>query len=467
MARDLQISSERLDKDRVKLRVEAPEASLKPALDAVYRRWAGEIKVAGFRQGKVPRQIIDARVGPEVIREEALRDALPDLYRDALQNEGLEAIAPPEIEVLEFDTGSPILFEAVVDVRPDVTIPDLAAISIEAPPSEVTDEEVDEQLDRLREGFAELEPVGREARRGDFVLIDLNGYRNGEPVEGASAPDYLYEVGSRSGPPRLDDELEGARPGAILKFNDLLPSGELAGEEISFTVLVKEVKTKRLPALDDELAKTMGEFDTLDELRADIRGRLAPVKRSMVGDEIANRALAALVDASDLEPPAKLVDEELEHRIEHFEDDLKRAGLTMDDYTRRAEITELEVRRDMRAQVERSVKAELLLEEIARTQSFDVTEEDIGREVAILAHRTGRDAKEVAEQVVSQGRLGSLAADIMRRKALGYVVEAINVAGRPTEEPEETDRLGGTPEQTDRLGGTPETSELEPEAHPS
>ncbi len=437
MAPDLQISSERLDKNRVKLRVEAPEGSLKPALDAVYRRWAGEIKVPGFRKGKVPRQIIDARVGPEAIREEALRDALPDLYRDALAAEELEAIAPPEIEVLEFDSGAPLLFEAIVDVRPEITVPDLSSISIEAPPSEVTDEELDEQLDRLRDRFAELEPVGREARRGDFVLIDLKGYRHDEPVEGASAPDYLYEVGSRSGPPRLDEELEGARPGAILKFNDTLPpdAGELAGQEISFTVLVKEVKVKRLPPLDDELAKTMGEFDSLDELKDDLRERLAGVKKGMVREEIANRALAALVDASDLEPPEKLVDDELGHRIEHFEADLERAGLTMDEYTQRANLTDLEVRRDMRRQVERSVKAELLLEEIARTQSFDVTDEDIGREVALLAHRMGRDAKEVAEQVVSSGRLGSLAADIMRRKALEHVVEAINVAGRPAEEP--------------------------------
>jgi trigger factor len=437
MAPDLQISSERLDKDRVKLTVEAPEASLKPALDAVYRRWAGEIKVPGFRKGKVPRQLIDARVGPEVVREEALRDALPELYREALAQEELEAIAPPEIEVLEFDAGRPLLFEAIVDVRPEVTVPDLAAITIDAPDSEVTDEELDEQLTRLRDRFAELEPVGREARRGDYVLVDLKGYRHEELVEGASAPDLLYEVGSRSGPPKLDEELEGTRPGAILKFNDVMPAdtGDLAGEEISFTVLVKEVKVKVLPPLDDELAKTMGEFETLDELKNDLRERLGGVKKGMVQDEIANRALVALVDASDLDAPEKLVESELEHRMEHFEEDLKRAGLTMDEYTRRAELTDLEIRRDMRAQVERSVKAELLLEEIARTESFDVTDEDIGREIAVLAHRSGRDPKEIAEQVVSAGRLGSLAADIMRRKALEHVVEAINVTGRPTEEP--------------------------------
>ncbi|MDQ3956936.1 MAG: trigger factor [Actinomycetota bacterium] len=456
MPSDLQTSTEKLDKDRVKLRVEAPESSLKPALDAVYRRWAGEIKVAGFRKGKVPRQIIDARVGPEVIREEALRDALPDLYRDALVAEGIEAIAPPEIEVLEFDTGSPLLFEATVDVRPEIVVPDLAAISIEAPPSEVTDEELDEQLDRLRDRFAELEPVSRDARRGDFVLIDLKGYRHEELVEGASAPDLLYEVGSRTGPPKLDEELEGTRPGAILKFTDTLPpeAGELAGQEVSFTVLVKEVKVKRLPALDDELAKTMGEFDTLDELKEDLRGRLAGVKAGMVADELANRALTALVDASDLEPPEKLVESEFEHRLEHFEEDLKRAGLTMDEYSRRMELTDLEIRRDIRRGVARSVKAELLLEEIARDRGFEVTEEDVGREIAVLAARSDRDPKEVAEQVVNAGRLGSLAADIMRRKALEHVVQAINVTGRPTEELT-TDRLGGTPEHYEQAEANP------------
>ena len=150
MATPLQTSTEQLEKDRVKLRVEVPESALKPAVDAVYRRWANEIKMPGFRKGKVPRQMIDARVGPEVIREEALRDALPDLYRDALKAEDLEAIAPPEIDVVEFEAGAPLVFEATVDVRPDVTIPELSSIEVEAPSSEVTDADVDDQIDRLR-----------------------------------------------------------------------------------------------------------------------------------------------------------------------------------------------------------------------------------------------------------------------------------------------------------------------------
>jgi trigger factor len=424
----LTTSTERLGDNKVKLRVEVPEDALAGALSAAYRRWAKEIKVPGFRPGKVPRQLIDARVGREVVREEALRAALPELYERALAEEELEAIAPPELEVVAFEEGSPLVFEATVDLRPEVKLPDLAAIRIEAPPTEVTDDEVEEQLQRLRERFAELETVARPARRGDHVLIDLKGSRHGQPVEGASAPDYLYELGSGTGPLRLDAELEGRRAGEIVKFNDS-PAG--GGEEISFTVLIKEVKAKKLPPLDDELAKTAGEFDTLDELKEDLRARLAEIKAGLVEQEIRSRALDALVEASDLVPPDVLVEREFEHRLAHFEDELRRAGLTLDDYGRRVDLTELEIRRDIRAGAARSVKAELLLEELARREAIEVSLDELGAEITYLAARLGRKREELAEELAQTGRLGSIAADIMRRKALDLVVERIEVAGFP------------------------------------
>lgn len=432
----LQTSSERIDKDRVKLRVEVPADALDKSLAAAYRRWANDIKVPGFRKGKIPRQLIDQRVGPEVIREEALRDALPDFYIEALRSEELEAIAPPEIEVIEFESGSPIVFEATVDIRPEITLPDLASLSVVAPPEEVTDSDIDEQLERLRDRFAELETVFRDARRGDFVLIDLKGYQHEELVEGASAPDFLYEVGSHSGPPKLDEELEGSRPGVILKFTDSVhihtedepQHDHTRTEEIAFTVLVKEVKAKKLPALDDEFAKTVGEFDTFDALKEDLRTKLAEVKKRVVAEELRVSVLNALVNASDLEPPEKLVEEEFNHRIEHFTHDLSQAGLTMDDYGNQAELTELEIRRDIRAQAGRSVKAELLLEEVAREQRVEVTDEDLGREIAILAARTQKQPQDIAKNLAETGRIRALAADIMRRKALDYLAENVNVS---------------------------------------
>jgi trigger factor len=427
-------TTERLGTDRVKLRVEVPEDALGPAINAVYRRWAGEIKVPGFRKGKVPRQLIDARVGPEAVREEALKDALPDFYREAMRAEDLHALAPPDIDVVTFEPGSPLVFEATVDVRPDIELPDFSSLRVDMPEDEVTDADLNEQLDRLRDRFAELETASREARRGDHVLIDLKGSVHDEPVEGASAPDYLYEVGSRTGPAKLDEEIEGNRAGAILKFTDTVPQGEFADQEITFTVLIKEVKAKKLPALDDEFAKTVGEFDTLEELKEDIRSKISEVKSQMAEEELRRRVLEELVSATDLTPPEKLVEGEFEHRLHHFEDDLKRAGLTIDDYGRETQLTELEIRRDIRDQAARGIKAELILEEIATRNEIQITDEDLGLQIAVMAARAGREPKEVAEEIAKSGRLGALTADIMRRKALDLVVDSVNVIGRRTDE---------------------------------
>ena len=432
---------ESVDKDRIKLRVEVPEAALDPALAAVYRRWSQEIKVPGFRRGKVPRRLIDQRVGIETVRDEALKDALPGFYQQALEAEALEAIAPPEVNIVEFTAGTPLVFEATVDVRPDVVVPELSGLRIEAPDSEVRPHDIDEQIDRLRERFAELEGVGREARRGDFVLLDLNAYQHDKVIEDASATGYLYEVGSREGPPSLDDELEGTRPGAILRFTDHMGpgAGELADQDVSFTVLVKEVKAKRLPVADDEFAKTAGEFDTMAELREAIKDELREVKRARAREELRGAVLEALIDASDLEAPSRLVEDEFTHRLEHLEEELTAAGLTLSRYAKETDSTELEIRADLRRGAARAVTGELLLEQVAREQDIQVSDEDLGRQVAYLAARAGREPRDVAQSLVDAGQLGSVATDIMRRKALEYATEHANVIGLVADEDERTD----------------------------
>ena len=263
-------------------------------------------------------------------------------------------------------------------------VPDLSAIKVDAPPGQVTDADIESQLARLREGFAELETVSREARKGDFVLIDIKAYKGDELVDSASAPDYLYELGSETGPPELEGEVIGNKPGAILKFTSTMPEGadELGGQQLSFTVLLKEVKAKKLPALDDDFAKTVGEFDLLDELKAELRERLEAAKDQMVKDEIRGRVLEALVDASDLDAPEPLVEKELEHRLHHLEEDLKRAGMSMAGYEIQMNSTELEIRAEMRTSIARGVKAELLLEQIAREQKIW---KDIVRQAQIKA----------------------------------------------------------------------------------
>jgi trigger factor len=444
---EVAIARESVDKDRIKLRVEVPEAALDPALSAVYRRWSREIKVPGFRRGKVPRRLIDQRVGIEAVRDEALKDALPGFYQQALEAESLEAIAPPDVNIVEFTIGTPLIFEATVDVRPEVVVPGLGDLRVEAPDFEVRPHDIDEQIDRLRERFAELDSVGREARRGDFVLLDLNAYQHDQVIEEGSATGYLYEVGSREGPPSLDEELEGTRPGAILRFTDRMGpgAGELADQDVSFTVLVKEVKAKRLPVADDEFAKTAGEFDTIAALREAIKDELREVKRARAREELRGAVLEALIDASDLEAPARLVEDEFTHRLEHLEEELTDAGLSLSRYAKEMDSTELEIRSDLRRGAGRAVKGELLLEQIAREQGIQVSDEELGQQVAYLAARAGREPKDVARSLVDSGQLGSLAADIMRRKALEHATEHANVIGLPIDEDEQTNE----DEQTD------------------
>ena len=451
---DVATERESVDKDRIKLRVEVPEVALDPALSAVYRRWSEEIKVPGFRRGKVPRRLIDQRVGIETVRDEALKDALPGFYQQALEAESLEPIAPPEVNIVEFTAGTPLVFEATVDVRPEVVVPELGDLRVEAPDSEVRPHDIDEQIDRLRERFAELEGVGRDARRGDFVLLDLNAYQHDQVIEDASATGYLYEVGSREGPPSLDEELEGTRPGAILRFTDRMgpEAGELADQDVSFTVLVKEVKAKRLPAADDEFAKTAGEYDTIADLREAIKDELRDVKKMRAREELRGAVLQALIDASVLEAPARLVEDEFTHRLEHLEEELTGAGLSLSRYAKEMDSTELEVRSDLRRGAGRAVKGELLLEQIAREQGIQVSDEELGRQVAFLAARAGREPGEVAQGLADAGQLGSVAADIMRRKALEYATEHANVIGLVTDDHEQTDEA----DQTDEANQTVE-----------
>ncbi|MGH2774419.1 MAG: trigger factor, partial [Actinomycetota bacterium] len=265
--------------------------------------------------------------------------------------------------------------------------------------------------------------------------------------------DLLHEVGSGQGPPKLDDEVEGSKPGDIMKFTDTIPegAGELARREatsdgsqdtseatsdgsqdmieVSYTVLVKEVKAKKLPELDDDFAKNVGEFETLEDLKDDLRQRLGEYQGQLAEQQVRNLVLERFVEAADLDAPERLVDDEVKHRMEHVEQDLAGAGMTFEQYAEQTGSTELEVRSEVREQAAQSVKAELLLEEVVRKTDIKVDDDDLGREIAYLSAQTNTEPGELAKQLASSGRLRGVVADIMRRKALDHVVEQVNVIG--------------------------------------
>jgi trigger factor len=435
---------EETDKHKVRLTVEVDPDRIGKDLDRAYRRIAQQVKIPGFRKGKVPRKVIDAQIGREAVVGEFIEDSVPTYYREAIREHELAPITDPDIDLGELEEGKPLVFTATVEVRPRLELEerDYKGVKVERPSTQVSDREVDDLLDRLRERFAELETVGRVARTGDYVVIDLRATVHDQEIPEATRPDYLYEVGSGEFTGKLDEELEGKRAGEILRFNATLDQrfGEREGQEVSFQVLLKEVKGKKLPNADDDFAKTASEFDTLDELRESLREQLRANKERAADAEVRDLVLDKLVESINVELPDTLVDDETDHRVVHARERAQRAGVQLEDLLKLQGFDELRFRSDARAHSIRAIKADLVLEAVARSEDLEVTAEEIGREISQLAAALGRDVKDLATQLDRSGQVVSLAGDIIRSKALDLLVEHAEVVSEgaaPSEPPEQ------------------------------
>jgi trigger factor len=421
----------------VKLRVEVPADEFGRDLDRTYRAIANQIKVPGFRKGKVPRQIIDTQVGRDAVLQEFVTSSVPGYYRKAVGDEELAPITDPDIDVEQLEPGKPFVFSATVEVRPRLSFEeaDYTGIRVTKPSVAVSDAEVDEWIDRLRERFAELEPVGRPVQAGDFVTVDLTVTRGGEPVEQATRKDYLYAVGSGEVGEKLDVELVGSKPGAILKVTDTLPErfGEdLGGATVEVTALVKDVKARRLPEADDAFATTASEFDTLEELREDVRRRLGELQEREANAEVRDRVLQAMIDTVEVDLPESLIEEETDHRVAHARERAERLGTTLEEMLAAQGWDEDRLRQDSRAHAIRAITGDLVREGVARSASLEVTAEEIGAEIAVLAQAYGREPKAVAKDLERSGQVVTLAGDIIRGKALDLLVERAEIETEDT-----------------------------------
>jgi trigger factor len=429
---------------KVRVQVEATSEEVEPAVERAVRSLSNQVKVPGFRKGHVPRKVLETRLGPEALREAVLREAIPELLAKAAEEETLAPIAPPSVEVTSYDLGSALSFEATVEVRPEIDLPDFTMLSTTRPSAKATPEEVEDQLKRMQDRFATLETVERPARTGDYLLVDLHTTLHGKEIADLSGNDHLYELGSAWPVEELDQELTGKRTGDIVKFNATIPErlgGEHGGKEVTFQVLVKEVREKKLPAIDDEFAKTASEFETLDELRADLAARIEKVKAVQADAEVRNRILEQVLDDVEVEPPDSLVESEMAYRLQRFDEQLRAAGMTLDQYIKSQGMAEDQIESDLRRQAERNVRAQLILEEIGRREGFQVSEDELREEVRYHAESMRADPAELAKELGERGRLMALAGDIIRRKALNLLVEKAEVkeedstGEQPGEEP--------------------------------
>jgi trigger factor len=423
----VQSGVEKLSPTSVRLTVEVPFEELKPSLDAAYKKIAGQVSIPGFRKGKVPPQIIDQRVGRGVVLDEAVNDALPDLYRRALEENEVTPLGQPEIDVTDFADNEKLTFTAELDVRPDIEVPDYAGLEVEVDPVEVTAEAVDEELQQLRARFGTLVDVDREAADDDFVTIDLSASKDGEPIEDAQATGLSYQVGKGNMLDGLDDALRGRKAGESTTFQTQLVGGELAGQDVDVEVTIGAVKEQELPEVDEEFAQTASEFDTVEELTADLYTRLERNKRLEQASAARDAVLEKLLDRTEVPLPDRVVDEEVSSRREQIREQLAYAGMSEQQYLDSEEQTEDEFAAEVEKRARDALAAQFVLDEIAKKEELGVEEAELTQHIVRRAQQAGMQPEQFAQQVMQAGQVPLLVNEVVRGKALAVVVEAAEV----------------------------------------
>ena len=416
---------EPLDGNKVKLSVEVDEAEFEKDIDAAFRAIAKEVRIPGFRPGKAPRRLLEAKLGKDVGREEALRTALPTYYAKAVRDNDVDVIAPPEIEITEGKDDGPVQFDAVVEVRPQVSIGGYASLRVELPRPEATDEEIDAQVERLRQQFGELQVVDRPAIDADHVTISITGSRDGEVLPGLQADDYLYEVGSGGVAPELDDNLRGAKVGDVLEF-DAQPD-DPDEDPVHFRVLVKDVKEKVLPEVDDEWANDVSEFDTVDELRADLADRITRVRKIQAQLQLREKAAVALAELVDEEPPEPLVNGEVGQRLQDLAMRLSAQGVTAEQYLEATGQTQDQLVNELKELAIQAVNVDLALRAVAEAEGIDATDDDVDEEIEKLAQRVDQKPAAVRKELERADQMLAIRSDIKRRKALDWLIEHVEL----------------------------------------
>jgi trigger factor len=418
---------EELSPTRVRLTIEVPFEELKPNLDQAYRDVARQVRVPGFRPGRIPPRVIDQRVGRGAVLEQAVNDAVPQLYGKALEEHEVFALGQPELEITKLDDGQELRFTAEVDVRPKFDIPDLDGMPVTVDDADVTPDQVEEYIGALRERFASLKGADRPVGDGDYVSIDLSASVDGKQVEDAQASGISYEVGSGSMLDGLDEALLGMAAGDTKTFSTELAGGKLAGMQADVTVTVHSVKVKELPELDDEFAQAASEFDTLGELRAGTRTQLEAMRRSGQAEQARERALDALLARLDIPLPEKMIEREIELRKQSLEDRLTRSGSARDSYLEAVGMTAAELDAEFDKDARRSLKAGFILDKLAADEKLGVDQAELGAYVTEQAYRMGVPPDRLAKELADRGQLGSAVADVLRSKSLSLIAERATI----------------------------------------
>jgi trigger factor len=419
---------EELGPTRVRMAIEVPWGDLDHAFGEVYKELGKQVRVPGFRPGKVPNRVLDQRIGRPVVLEQVVQHAIPEVYSEVVRENQVRVLGQPDIEVTRLDDNDTLAFTAEVDVAPQVALPSLENLAVTVEDVEVADEDIDKQVDVMRERFAMLTGVERAAEDGDFVSIDLEAKLNGEVLEDGSTTGMSYEVGSGNLMEGLDDAVRGLSAEESKTFSTALLSGPNAGETAEVTVTVRSVKTKDLPELDDEFASTASEFDTLAELRDDVRTRLARTKTLQQGAQARDKLVEHLLEVVEVPVPENLVEREIEWRNQAFERELQQAGMDWDSYLKIAGTEDREAYdAEQRKAVEEAVRTQFILDAIADAREVTVDNEDLSAQIMAQAQRSRMSPEQYAQQLQQGGNIAEFVADVRRTKTLAQLLEQTTI----------------------------------------
>ena len=437
----MQTTLTELPDSHARVEVEVAAEDVGRATSRAARALAREMRLPGFRKGKAPPSLVIQRVGFPAVLEEAIREALPEWYEQALLDSGISPIGDPSIEMVSTPDaeGEPLEFKFEVGVRPQAELGEYKGLEVGRKETEVPDEIVDTELERLQQGFARLEPVERPAAEGDALLIDFEGAVDGTAFQGGKAEDYLLELGSGNLIPGFEEPLVGAEPGEDVKveltFPEDYPKEDLAGEAAVFEVKVKEVREKILPELDDEFASDASEFETLEELRADIREKVGSALGSRAEEDFRIAAVDAAVDAATVEVPDDLVTARATERWERMERQLAQQGMDPNQFLQMQGKTREELIEESKPDAERELQREAVVTAVAEAEGIEVTDEELVEALEHSAEHERTTPEKLLERLRANGRVSMIEEDIRARKAIELIAEA--AVPIPLEEAEE------------------------------
>ncbi|HMZ13875.1 MAG TPA: trigger factor [Mycobacterium sp.] len=418
---------EKLSPTRVRINVEVPFTELQPDFDRAYKQLAQQVRLPGFRPGKAPAKLLEARVGRGAVLQQVVNDALPSRYSEAVTTSEVRPLGQPDIEVTKIEDGEELVFTAEVDVRPDIELPDLSQVKISVDPIAITDDEVETELQTLRARFGTLKGVERPAQEGDFVSIDLSATVNGEDLADAKTEGLSHEVGSGQLIDGLDDAIVGLSEGESKTFTTKLVAGEHAGEEAEVTVTLQSVKERELPEADDEFAQLASEFDTIEELRGSLEEQVRRLKRIQQAEKIRDNALEALLELVEVPLPEAIVQAQVDetvhnavHGLDH--DEAKFAAALEAEGSSREKFDA-----DAREAAEKAVKTQLLMDAIADDLDIQVGQNDLTERLVLMSRQYGIEPQQLLQVLQQNNQLPAMFADVRRGLTVAAVVEAATV----------------------------------------